>query len=88
MLAIPGDDVPIRGDAFEEVLRRAVIAAVVLHLEDVDVNAAALPEPGGIERLQDVIPARVAREQDAAPRPRDASSSTTMLDRLGTVRFR
>ena len=39
-LAVAGDHVAVGGDALEEILRRAVVAAVVLHLQQIDVAAA------------------------------------------------
>ena len=43
VLAVAGDHVVIRGDPLEEILRRAVAAAVVLHLHQVEMAAALDP---------------------------------------------
>ena len=51
--------------ALEEILGRAVSAAVMLHLQQIEVAASVRAQSGGVERIENDVAACVAGEEHA-----------------------
>jgi hypothetical protein len=67
VLAVGAEEVAVGGDAACEIPHEVVLGAVVLHLEQVDVDAPLLVEAAGVlEALKDVAGVAVAGQEQGA----------------------